>query len=133
MSFLIPMDFWSVYHVALSGWKVERLWHQVITFPLWSILGFFFVFLNWKHSAYFFSNGTLKSLNGVYILNKGFWVCLLFHPTSKKAFVELRVRMKYGNILALRILLCQTVDPRKKMSYNQIKMCICVENLWWLT
>jgi hypothetical protein len=56
-----------------------------------------------------------------------------FHPTSKKAYVEFWVGMKYGNILALHILLSQTMDPRRKMSYNQIMMWIYVEMFWWLT
>jgi hypothetical protein len=39
-------------------------------------------------------------------------------------------REKYEGILSLHILLSQIMDPRRKMSYNQIKMCMCVEYLF---
>jgi hypothetical protein len=119
---------------TMSPWAVEK-WNGYDTKSSLSLYEAYLeilYFWNWKHSAYF-SNGTLKLLNGVYILTKGFWICLLFYPTSKKAYVELWVGMKCGSILALCVLLSQTMDPRRKMSYNQIKMCMCVENLWWLT
>ena len=72
------------------------------------------------------SNGTLKSLNGVWFLTKAYDSNALF-PTSKKLIWSLG-RKKYEGILALCILLSQTMDPRRKMSYNQIKMCMCVEH-----
>ena len=46
MSFLIPVDFWSVYHVALSDYGGEWLRHPGITTQLWSILGVFIIFAN---------------------------------------------------------------------------------------
>jgi hypothetical protein len=50
-----------------------------------------------------------------------------FLPTSKK-LIWSSDRDKYECILALHILLSQTMDPRRKMSYNQIKMCMCVKH-----
>jgi len=36
-------------------------------------------------------------------------------------------RKKYEGILALCILLSQTMDPWRKMPYTYIKVCMCVE------
>ena len=74
------------------------------------------------------SNGTLKSLIGVWFLTKAYHSNAFFLPTSKNLIWSLG-RKKYEGILALRILLSQTMDPRRKMSYNQNMMCMCVENL----
>ena len=87
----------------------------------------FLYFWNWKHSSYFSSNGTLKSLNGVYILTKSFWICLLFHPTSKKAYMEHWVRMNKEAYLHHIILLSQKPDPRRCKPYTLIKKCKCVD------
>ena len=69
------------------------------------------------------SNGTLKLLNGVWFLTKAYHSNAFFLPTSKKLIWSLG-RKKYEGILALCILLSQTMDPRRKISYNQIKICM---------
>ena len=73
------------------------------------------------------SNGTLKSLNGVWFLTKAYHSNAFFLRTSKKHIWSLD-RKKYEGILALCILLSQIMDPRRKMSYNQTKMCMCLEH-----
>ena len=128
MSFLIPVYFLSVYHVALSGWKVKRPWHQVITIPLWSILGVF-VILEIESIAHTSPQMVLSSHSVVYTsLPKAFEFAFFFILLLKRVMWRL-AREKYEGILALHILLSQTMDPRRKMSYNQIKMCMCVEHL----
>ena len=75
----------------------------------------------------------LSSHTMVYIsLPKAFEFAFFFILLLKRVMWRL-AREKYEGILALHILLSQTMDLRRKMSYNQIKMCMCVENLWWLT
>ena len=104
-----------------SGMTLTPSHHYPTMKHTWSFCNFW----NWKHSTYFSSNGTLKSLNGVYILTKGFWICLLFHPTSKKAYVELWIWMKYGNILALRILLSQTGSKEMQAIHFDQEVQVC--------
>ena len=106
-----------------SGTTVTPSHHYPTMKHTWSFCNFW----NWKHSTYFSSNGTLKSLNGVYILTKGFWICLLFHPTSKKDYVELWVWMNRQAYLHHIILLSQKPDPRRCKPYTLIKKCKYVE------
>jgi hypothetical protein len=74
------------------------------------------------------SNGTLKLLNGVSFLIKVHHSNAFFSFLLCKKLMWTSCREKYKGILALHILLSQTMDPRRKMSYSQIKMCNCVEH-----
>ena len=83
---------------------------------------------------------TLKSLNiyGIYgYLPKAMMMLCLALPTTK-AYVELiGVEISWKSILAIHILQSQILDPMRVESYNQIKMCMCMDvyggYIWWLT
>jgi hypothetical protein len=106
-----------------SGMTLTPSHHYPTMKHTWSFCNFW----NRKRGAYFSSNGTLKSLNGAYILTKGFWNCLFFHPTCKKVYVELWVGMNRETYLHHIILLSQKPDPRRCKSYTLIKKCKCVK------
>ena len=88
----------------------------------------FYNFCNWKLSSYFSSNGTLKSLNGVCILTKAM---MLFLPTSNMLMWSLgRIRVKHTCIAYIAK---SNNGSWRKISYTQIKVCMCVEMGWsWL-
>ena len=67
----------------------------------------------------------------LWILTKAIiMLCLSFSTT--KAYVELiGMVITWKSILAIHILQSQTLDPKRVESYNQIKMCMCVD-VWWI-
>ena len=62
---------------TMLPWAVEK-WNSIDTKSSQSPMNHtwsFYNFCNWELSSYFSSNGTLKSLNSVYILTKALMLC----------------------------------------------------------
>ena len=77
---------------------------------------------------------TLSSISNMWylwILTEAIMMLCLSLPTTK-AYVELiGVEKAWKSILVIHILLSQTSDPMRVESYNQMKMCMCVD-VWWI-
>ena len=58
------------------------------------------------------------------------WCYAFFFPTTK-AYVEFIGREKAIAYLQCIYYKNQTSDPKRNESYNQIKMCMCVD-IWWI-
>ena len=128
---LIPCtcELWTVYHAILSSWGMERYWIKSLLLLMSSSLGFFNKVS--KQTLLSSSFDSLRSHN-VYMSLPRHFTCLSFILPLMMAICGAQDRVwSLRHTCATYIAKSKIGSTEKIKSYNQIKMCTCMDCNGW--